>query len=568
MSDRPTPARISLCLIVRDEEAMLRDCLASAADHVDEIVVVDTGSTDGTVAIAESFGAAVHEFAWVDDFSAARNEALRHAIGDWILVLDADERLADGAGHKIRGAVQRGGFDCGYLPVHNAVAVDSPLAEVVAGAARRGAPVLIPRLMRHTPELAWNGRVHEAVDAWLESTSGRRSLIEAPIVHLGAVPDHRGSRRKCERNLALLRRRCAEEPDEPTWLLHLAAEYRHSGDLKAAERTVERAVEVARRAAQQRGGMPTFTYLANLAADGALARGDQAAALAIVEEVRGWGGDHPNLDFAHGMVLGEMAASTGDPVEMERWGRASRPHLERAMERHGQLSNEEILFGVTSWKPRFYLGESQLLLGDPDGAAQEFERGQRALEPHLAGAPSDALILDQLRLTNGAAEALLAGGQAGQALATLEEALGDSNRDGWVLAAAICEELGKLNDMGRFLAQARQLTGSKATVLRTARLGRRMDELRCAASIYSGQPRAGVGAMGLLGALLSGEEPEEPAWQGWPASSVRFSRLARNLIRIQNFAAVEGMLTGRAEAWIPGIQKVVSDEIRRLEPTQ
>lgn len=571
MSDRPSPAaRISLCLIVRDEEALLRGCLASAADHVDEIIVVDTGSEDGTVAIARSFGAAVHEFAWVDDFAAARNEALRHASGAWILVLDADERLADGAGPAIRQAVQRGDFDCGYLPIHNAATVEAPLAEVVDGTARRGSPALIPRLLRHTPELAWNGRVHEAVDTWLEATSGQRRRIAADIVHLGAVPEQRATRRKCERNLALLRRRCAEEPDEPTWLLHLAAEYRHSGDTKAAGRTVERAVDAARRAAQQRGGMPTFTYLANLVADDALARGDHASALAFIEEVRGWGGDHPNLDFAHGLVLGEMAACATDPTQMERRARASVPHLERALERHGGLSNEETLFGVTSWKPRLYLGEARLLLADADDAKREFELGQQSLEPHLTGGVApEALVVDQLRLGNGIAEALLEEGLPGPALATLEAALGDRNRDGWVLAAAICEELGKLNDMGRFLAQARQLsTGGQTHILRTARLGRRMDELRCAASIYAGQPRPGVGAVGLLGALLSDQPPEEPSWEGWPASSSRFARLARNLIRIQNFAAVEGMLSHRAEAWIPGIQKIVSDEIRRLEPTQ
>ena len=78
---------VSLCMIVKNEEAYLADCLASAKPFVDEMVIVDTGSTDRTVEIAERFGAKVFHFPWCDDFAAARNESLRHASGDWILVL-------------------------------------------------------------------------------------------------------------------------------------------------------------------------------------------------------------------------------------------------------------------------------------------------------------------------------------------------------------------------------------------------------------------------------------------------------------------------------------------------
>ena len=84
---------VSLCMIVRNEEENLPACLASAADLVDEVVVVDTGSRDRTREVAAGFGARVYEFPWVDDFAAARNESLRHATGDWVFWLDADDRL-------------------------------------------------------------------------------------------------------------------------------------------------------------------------------------------------------------------------------------------------------------------------------------------------------------------------------------------------------------------------------------------------------------------------------------------------------------------------------------------
>jgi glycosyltransferase involved in cell wall biosynthesis len=94
MPDEARPgerARVSLTMIVRDEEENLGNCLASVRGAFDEIIIVDTGSTDRTVEIARSFGARVFEFAWVDSFSAARNEALSHATGDYAFWLDADD---------------------------------------------------------------------------------------------------------------------------------------------------------------------------------------------------------------------------------------------------------------------------------------------------------------------------------------------------------------------------------------------------------------------------------------------------------------------------------------------
>jgi glycosyltransferase involved in cell wall biosynthesis len=85
--------RVSCCLIVRNEEATLRDCLSSVADLVQEIIIVDTGSTDGTREVASGFGARVVDFTWQDSFASARNESIRHATGRWIFWLDADEWL-------------------------------------------------------------------------------------------------------------------------------------------------------------------------------------------------------------------------------------------------------------------------------------------------------------------------------------------------------------------------------------------------------------------------------------------------------------------------------------------
>src|SRR3989344_859109 len=93
---------ITLCMITKNEEKSLADCLNSAKDVIDEIIIVDTGSTDKTKEIAKKFcdmrtrsqlTAKIYDFKWIDDFSAARNESLKYATKDWILVLDADELI-------------------------------------------------------------------------------------------------------------------------------------------------------------------------------------------------------------------------------------------------------------------------------------------------------------------------------------------------------------------------------------------------------------------------------------------------------------------------------------------
>lgn len=97
--------RISLCMIVKDEEKFLPQCLDSVKDHVDEMIIVDTGSTDRTVEIAESYGARVYHHPWENNFSKHRNQSISYATGDWILIIDADEELDAETVSLIRKAV-------------------------------------------------------------------------------------------------------------------------------------------------------------------------------------------------------------------------------------------------------------------------------------------------------------------------------------------------------------------------------------------------------------------------------------------------------------------------------
>src|SRR5579884_571049 len=104
-------ARVSLTMIVKNEAATLGRCLASARDLVDEIIVLDTGSSDNTKGIAAQLGARVFDFAWCDNFAAARNESIRYATGQWLLWLDADEHFDDANRIKLRQLLVRLGDD-------------------------------------------------------------------------------------------------------------------------------------------------------------------------------------------------------------------------------------------------------------------------------------------------------------------------------------------------------------------------------------------------------------------------------------------------------------------------
>src|SRR5688572_1371573 len=97
---------ISLCMIVRNEERLLDQCLSTVKDFVDEIVLVDTGSQDATLKIAEQYDARIYEYPWTGDFSEARNHSIAHATGNWILVLDADERIAARDARQLRPLVE------------------------------------------------------------------------------------------------------------------------------------------------------------------------------------------------------------------------------------------------------------------------------------------------------------------------------------------------------------------------------------------------------------------------------------------------------------------------------
>jgi tetratricopeptide (TPR) repeat protein len=231
----PLTPRLSVCLIVKDEEKFLGQCLASVRGLADQIVVIDTGSTDRTVAIAKEHGAEVHAFAWRDDFSAARNAALEHATGDWVLILDADEELPSESHAALRK----------LLAVPPVMAWRLPIIDV--GRENEGC-CYVPRLFRNAPALFYIGRVHEQVYTSIEVRREEwgldNRLGDATLRHHGYLPEVVKDRNKIARNLRLLEKAIVELPDEPNLLMNYGLELVRSGQQETGMDQYRRAFEL------------------------------------------------------------------------------------------------------------------------------------------------------------------------------------------------------------------------------------------------------------------------------------------------------------------------------------
>ncbi|HZQ48135.1 MAG TPA: glycosyltransferase, partial [Verrucomicrobiae bacterium] len=216
--------RLSVCLITKNEEKFLGRCLDSVREIARQIVIVDTGSTDRTVEIAREHGAEVRQFAWCDDFSAARNEALKHATGDWVLVLDADEELLPEHRQTIFVEMQSAGAMAYRLPI------------IDEGREQEGCSY-VPRLFRNAPALFFVGRVHEQVFSSLEVRCREwgleNRLGKAALLHHGYTREVVASRDKIARNLRLLELAIQELPGEPNLLMSLGLELVRSRKLEA-----------------------------------------------------------------------------------------------------------------------------------------------------------------------------------------------------------------------------------------------------------------------------------------------------------------------------------------------
>jgi GT2 family glycosyltransferase/glycosyltransferase involved in cell wall biosynthesis len=221
----PVKTRLSVCLIVRNESARIQHCLDSIQSLATQIVVVDTGSEDDTRQIAGQKGAEIINFTWNDDFSAARNQALELASGDWILILDADESMAPEDVERIAAEME--------LP--DALSYQFEVVDADTHEVESFQPV---RLFRNAPGIFFQGIIGESCKMSLESfgkTWRMNSLVsKASIHHHWRRASENEQKEKMARHFSLMEQALQQSPDDVQLLFRSALELKRGGEVNQA----------------------------------------------------------------------------------------------------------------------------------------------------------------------------------------------------------------------------------------------------------------------------------------------------------------------------------------------
>jgi tetratricopeptide (TPR) repeat protein len=269
--------KVCACLIVKDEEKALGRCLESLHGVVDQIVVVDTGSNDGTIELARRHGARVAEFEWCEDFSAARNFALSLATANWILSIDADEEVGAETKNALDRAVIRpqfGGFD---------IEIVNYLGAGVDGDQFRHCPT---RLFRNLPGVQFSGRVHEQINPSLVELGLPWARLEgASILHHGYRPEVMDEKGKIDRTIDLLEKEVKDDPGNSFQWFNLANAYLVAKRPKDATSAAQESV----RLLNSNSGFGIQAYSVLIQSLQATARFEEGLEAAEMAEERGFG---------------------------------------------------------------------------------------------------------------------------------------------------------------------------------------------------------------------------------------------------------------------------------------
>lgn len=225
--------KLSLCIIVKNEELALPKCLNSVRNVVDEMVVLDTGSTDRTLEIAREFGAKVYQFEWCNDFSSARNQSLKYATGEWILVLDADEMLVPEIVLTLKQAIKCDRYLLINLLRQEVGAAQSPYS-------------LVSRLFRNHPDICFSRPYHALVDDSVARILSQETqwhvgyLPEVAILHVGYQKNAIASRDKFSNAAKTMEGFLACHPHDPYVCSKLGALYVQTGKIEQGIQLLER----------------------------------------------------------------------------------------------------------------------------------------------------------------------------------------------------------------------------------------------------------------------------------------------------------------------------------------
>lgn len=332
---------ISLVMIVKNEEANIERCLYSVSQLVNEIVIIDTGSTDRTKEIAVRYGAVIYDYPWCDDFSAARNYALDQATNPWSLVLDADEYISWMNIDEIYK------FISGNPAIGRVKLIDQ--FDDTDGIAHE--TVYISRLF--PTSCRYKGRIHEQIDSHYP-----RLVIDLEIQHDGYVGTY-----KSKRNVPLLKKSIEEYPWDPYYYFQLAKEYR---GMKEIEQWFLSSKQAFKLLSGKEGFAPSalVNFIYSIISSGRLTEG-----IDIIEAEPSYIRNYPDYYFVAALYLLELMLS--DPTKYNHLLPYIEQYYKKALE-IGETGQEGSVVGTGSFAAHFNLGVFYETTGNVMKARDEY----------------------------------------------------------------------------------------------------------------------------------------------------------------------------------------------------
>ena len=331
--NRKKTLELSFCMIARNEEARIAYCLQGVAPHVDEMIVVDTGSTDRTREIALECGARVFDFPWSESFAEARNKSLEQARGQWIFWMDADDVLPPECGAQLRELIRR-------HPERNTAY--QMQVRIPPGPGESSHSVVDHvKLFPNRPEFRFEHRIHEQVLPSLRRAGAEVLFSDLYVTHQHYDRSEEGQARKRQRDFRLLALDLADHPDHPFVLFNLGMTYLY------ATREYEVAAHYLRRSlngSDWRDSIVRKAYA--LLTQARIGQHEWTAALAANEEGRGYYPDDAELLYQAGQIYQQQG----------QFGKAQQA-LERLLHGHDDPHYRSVEVGL-----RTYRGQHELAL--------------------------------------------------------------------------------------------------------------------------------------------------------------------------------------------------------------
>jgi glycosyltransferase involved in cell wall biosynthesis len=317
--------KVSLVMIVKNEEKYIKRCLDSTKSSVDEMIVIDTGSNDRSKQIAKNCGANVYDFTWINDFSAARNFGLSKASGNWILVLDADEYFEKDYRKTIQEHIKKGNV-VGRIAQRSKFDDNGKTLESISYVSR-----LFPK------GVTYEGKIHEQL-----KTEISRAIVPIECLHDGYYFTD-----KTERNISLLEKELQDNPNDPYYLLQIGREYRSRREYEKANDYFLKSYNLINRFENYSPSI-IIEYLNSLNKSN-----HYIEALRLIEKEETYLKDHPDFHFAKGIILMNYLSTLPNPNN-EDVHKIEKAFLECL--KIGESNKYETVIGTGSFLAAFNLG--------------------------------------------------------------------------------------------------------------------------------------------------------------------------------------------------------------------